>query len=94
MQLRSESSQEAGEWREVSLVTGVKNDPTRPQEDRQSGGAMVPDVKEREVSWSRWEPRRVSCDSLTRIKEIVPFLVWVRLGYLPDWPQSSRSTST
>jgi hypothetical protein len=39
--------------REVSLVTGVKNDPTRPQEDRQSGGAMVPDVKEREVSWSR-----------------------------------------
>lgn len=45
--------------REVSLVTGVKNDPARPQEDRQSGGAMVPDVKEREVSWSR--PRRVSC---------------------------------
>ncbi len=41
--------------REVSLVTGVKNDPTQegPQEDRQSGGAMVPDVKERVVSWSR-----------------------------------------
>ncbi|GMH07470.1 hypothetical protein Nepgr_009310 [Nepenthes gracilis] len=31
------------------LVTGVKNDPTRPQENRQSGRAMVLDVKEREA---------------------------------------------
>lgn len=35
------------------LVTGVKNDPTRPQETRQSGRAMVLDVKEKEVSGSR-----------------------------------------
>lgn len=42
-----------GMRREGSLVTGVKNEPNRPQEDRQSGGAMVPDVKEGEVSWSR-----------------------------------------
>ena len=58
---RSGTNWRVGMRREVSLVTGVKNDPTRPQEDRQSGGAMVPDVKEREVSWSRREPRRVSC---------------------------------
>lgn len=50
---RSGTNWRVGMRREVSLATGVKNDPTRPQEDRQSGGAMVPDVKEREVSWSR-----------------------------------------
>lgn len=53
LRLRNGTNWRVSMRREVSLVTGVKNDPTRPQEDRQSGGAMVPDVKERKVSWSR-----------------------------------------